>query len=46
MMCFLMGLPAVHNLFSEEEQAQIAIMGIFCAIYYGPYFLTTPIACR
>jgi hypothetical protein len=41
MMCLLLDIPAVQNMFDDEEKRQIKLMAIFCAIYYGPYFLTT-----
>ena len=46
MLGLLLEVPAVRDLFSAEERGYIELMAVFCAVYYGPYFLTTPIACR
>ena len=40
----LKNLPAVRALFSAEEWKIISRMAIFCTLFYGPYFLSTPVA--
>ena len=46
MMAMLMGIPAVLDLYDVEERRQIQLMAIFCAVYYGPYFLTSFVSSR
>ena len=45
-MDLLMRVPAVRALFTAEEQEVISRMSLFCTLFYGPYFLSTPIASR
>ena len=42
----LMNVPAVRALFSDEERRLISRMSLFCTLFYGPYFLSTPIASK
>ena len=46
MIAMLIGIPAVADLYDAEERRQIMLMAIFCAVYYGPYFLTSFLSCR
>ena len=39
-------LPAVRDLFTLVKRTRIERFALFCALYYAPYFLQTPIACR
>ena len=45
-MDLLMNVPAVRALFSDEERRLISRMSLFCTLFYGPYFLSTPIASK
>ena len=42
----LIDVPLVRDMFTDREKETIANMALFCAVYYGPYFLQTPIASR
>lgn len=46
LMGLLLNFPAVRELFTAEERNHILLMSVFCSVYYGPYFLSTPLACR
>ena len=46
MMDLLMDIPAVRALFTDEERGVISRMSLFCTLFYGPYFLSTPIASK
>ena len=46
LMFMLSFLPKVRALFTEEELLEIERLAMTSALYYGPYFLTSPIACQ
>lgn len=46
LMELLMPVPAVTDMFDARDQEMIGDMALFCAVYYGPYFLQTTIASR
>lgn len=39
-------LPEVRALFTEEELFENERLAMTSALYYGPYFLTSPVACQ
>ena len=42
----LIEMPEVRRLYSLVERKRIGRLQLFCALYYAPYFLETPIASR
>ena len=46
LIALIIELPAVRALFTLVERRRIERLALFCTLYYAPYFLQTPIACR